>query len=117
MNIICVSALAAYGEKPAEARRIPVWREILENPVIQGCVIGLAVNLTGLTLPSFTTSTLEMLVAPALACGTLIAGAALNLKFRKRDILDIGLATTLKLIILPLAAIAIALPLGLPAQR
>ena len=112
VNIICVSALAAYGEKPAEARTVPVWREFLENPLIQGCVIGLAVNLTGLTLPGFLTSTLEMLAAPALACGTLIAGAALNFKFRKRDTLDVGLAATLKLIILPLAAIAIALPLG-----
>ncbi|MBT2533355.1 AEC family transporter [Arthrobacter sp. ISL-48] len=112
VNVICVSTLAAYGDKTAAQRRLPVWREFLENPLIQGCAIGLALNLTGLPLPDFLSATLGMLAAPALACGTLIAGAALHLTFRKRDTLDIGVATVLKLIVLPLAAAAIAVPLG-----
>jgi hypothetical protein len=55
-----------------------------------------------------------MLVAPALACGTLIAGGALHFSFRKRDAIDVGLAAVLKLLVLPFAAaaIAIAIPLG-----
>jgi len=112
VNVICVSALAAYGEKSSSLRRIPVWREFLENPLIQGCAIGLALNLLALPLPHFIAATLSMLAAPALACGTLIAGAALHFTFRKRDVLDIGVATILKLIALPAAAAALAIPLG-----
>lgn len=112
VNVICVSALAAYGDKTTTQRQIPIWRELLENPLIQGCAIGLALNLTGLPLPDFFGATLGMLAAPALACGTLIAGAALHFTFRKRDTLDISVAAVLKLIVLPLAAAGIAIPLG-----
>ena len=112
VNVICVSTLAAYGDKSAAQHRVPVWREFLENPLIQGCAIGLALNLAGLPLPEFLSATLTMLAAPALACGTLIAGAALHFSFHKRDAIDIGLAAVLKLIVLPLTAAAIAIPLG-----
>lgn len=112
VNVICVSTLAAYGDKSASPRRVPVWREFLENPLIQGCAIGLALNLAGLPLPEFLSATLTMLAAPALACGTLIAGAALHFSYRKRDAIDVGLAAILKLVVLPLAAAAIAIPLG-----
>ncbi|POH71744.1 AEC family transporter [Arthrobacter glacialis] len=113
VNVICVSTLAAYGNTPGTGRRIPIWREFLENPLIQGCAIGLALNLSGLPLPEFVLATLEMLAAPALVCGTLTVGAALHFTFRKRDTLDIGVAVVLKLIVLPLAAAGIAIPLGL----
>ncbi|HCB58312.1 MAG TPA: AEC family transporter [Arthrobacter bacterium] len=112
VNVICVSVLAAYGEKSSSHPRVPIWREFLENPLIQGCTIGLALNLLALPLPGFIAATLTMLAAPALACGTLIAGAALHITFRKRDILDIGVATILKLAALPAAAAALAIPLG-----
>lgn len=112
VNIICVSTLAVYGDKSASMRRIPVWREFLENPLIQSCAIGLALNLAGLPLPSFMAATLSMLAAPALACGTLIAGAALHFNFRKRDVIDVGLASILKLVVLPLVAATIAVSLG-----
>lgn len=112
VNVISVSTLAAYGEKQTSTEKIPMWREFLENPLIQGCAIGLALNLTGFPLPEFLEATLGMLTAPALACGTLIAGAALQFTFRKRDTIDIGIATVMKLIVLPLTAAAIAIPLG-----
>lgn len=112
VNIICVSALAVHGDKSASMRPIPLWREFLENPLIQSCAIGLALNIAGLSLPSFMAATLSMLAAPALACGTLIAGAALHFNFRKRDVIDVGLASILKLVALPLVAAMIAIPLG-----
>ncbi|WP_427135309.1 AEC family transporter [Pseudarthrobacter sp. S9] len=112
VNIICVSTLAVYGDKSAASRHIPVWREFLENPLLQGCAIGFTLSLAGIPLPDFLATSLTMLAAPALACGTLIAGAALHFSFRKRDPVDIGLAVILKLILLPLSAAAIAIPLG-----
>lgn len=112
VNLISVSALSRYGATPTGATRTPLWRSLVTNPLIIGCAIGLTVNLLGIPLPPVVIAPLEMLSAPALACGTLIAGAALHLTFRRRDLLDVSLAVTLKLIVLPLAAMAIALPLG-----
>lgn len=54
----------------------------------------------------------DMLASPALLCGTLAAGAAITLQFRLRDALDIGMASMLKLVALPLAAGAIAHAVG-----
>lgn len=112
VNIICVSVLAAYGENETKGPKDPIWRELMKNPLIQACALGLIVNLLAVPLPAFVASTLTMFAGPALACGTLTAGAALHLRFHKRDILDIGVATTLKLIILPVAAASLAIPLG-----
>ncbi|MDD7833840.1 AEC family transporter [Paenarthrobacter sp. AB444] len=112
VNVISVSMLTAYGDKARNPKRKSAWREFLENPLIQGCAVGLALNFADLPLPEFLKATAEMLAAPALACGTLIAGAALHFTFRKRDTIDVGLATVLKLVILPLSTVAIAIPLG-----
>lgn len=73
---------------------------------------GLLLNLVGISIPVFINSTLEILAQPALACGTLIAGAALQFTFRKRDLLDVTIASVLKLIVLLLLAISNAIPLG-----
>lgn len=112
VNVICVSTLARFGERDAGARRAPIWRELLENPLIQGVVIGLVLNATGIELPVVISSTLALLAAPALVCGTLISGAAMHLTFRRRDVLDVGVTAILKLFALPLSAAAIAISLG-----
>lgn len=112
VNVICVSVLAAFGEKSSNLRRVPIWREFLENPLIQGCAFGLALNFLAIPLPGFMAATLTILASPALASGTLIAGAALQFSFHKRDILDIGVAAFLKLIALPAAAASLAIALG-----
>lgn len=112
VNLVCVSALAVHGDTSERTRRLPLWRELLGNPLIQGCAVGLGLNLLGLDLPAFLDAALEMLAAPALVCGTVIAGAALRFALNGRDVLDIGLTSTFKLLLLPLAAMSIAIPLG-----
>ncbi|PPG37453.1 AEC family transporter [Pseudoclavibacter sp. RFBA6] len=112
VNVICVSVLARHGERPATLRRVPIWRALLENPLIQGVAVGLVLNLTETVLPTFLSSTLSLLAAPALVCGTLISGAAMHLSFRRRDVLDVGVTAILKLVALPLGAAGIALSLG-----
>lgn len=113
VNVICVSTLVVYGDKSASVRRVPLWRELLENPLILGCVIGLVINLSGIKLPKFAAATFSLLASPALVCGTLVAGAALEFAFQRRDLLHIGAATLLKLVVVPLAGAALALWLGI----
>lgn len=113
VNVICVSTLVRYGNRATQSKWKPLWRELLENPLIQGCAVGIGANLAGNPQPTFVVATLTLLAAPALACGTLIAGAALSFNFRRRDILDIGVSSVLKLVALPLSAATIALSLGM----
>lgn len=113
VNLVCVSALAVHGEKADGAKRVRLWRELASNPLILACIVGLLQNLLSVPLPAFAASTLDILAQPALACGTLIAGSALRFTFRRRELLDVSIASGLKLLVLPLSAMSIAVPLGL----
>ncbi|GAB3267204.1 AEC family transporter [Kineosporia babensis] len=112
VNVISVTTLSVYGEKEPEQRRVGLRRELMENPLIQGCALGLAINVSGLELPAFAATTISMLAEPALVCGTLVAGAAITFQLRARDTFDIGAAALLKLVALPSAAAALATTLG-----
>lgn len=116
VNVICVTSLSLLGDRDAEVPRVSLWRDLAGNPLILACIAGLLINLFAVPLPSFAQPTLGLLAAPALVCGTLIAGAALRFTFRRRDVLDIGIATILKLAILPLSSMAIAISLGVSSD-
>ncbi len=111
VNLISVVTLAA-GRRASDSGP-SVLREVATNPLILACLIGLAVNLTGLPLPGTVTATLQLLAQPTLVCGTLLAGAALTLRVDRQDVKALTLGAVLKLAVLPLAALAIAVPLGI----
>lgn len=110
VNVVSVTALSVYGLTSQD--RKPLWRELIGNPLILGCVVGLALNLTGIGLPEPVAVPLELLASPALVCGTLVAGAAISVRVRKRDAIDLTLASVVKLIVLPVATATIASALG-----
>ncbi|MGL5818911.1 MAG: AEC family transporter [Phycicoccus sp.] len=112
VNLVSVVALARYGDGGPGGRRPTLWRELLTNPFLQGCGGGLALGLLGVDLPGPVAVWLGQLAAPAVACGTLVAGAALTFRLRVRDAVDIGVVTVIKLAMLPLAAAGIAVSLG-----
>lgn len=113
VNLVCVSMLSIYGRPAVQRARSPLWRDLARNPLIIACALGLGLNLSGVSLPSFARTTLEMVATPALVCGTLIAGAALHVSFRRRDLIDISIATVLKLAVLPALGLVIGLSLSL----
>lgn len=112
VNVISVSALSVWGTATDTRKRGGVFREILENPLILGCVTGIAINLLGVPMPSFVAETLRLLSTPALVMGTLATGAAISFRVRARDALDLTLVSVFKLVLLPLATGALALALG-----
>ncbi len=88
VNVISVSVLSKHGDRD-DRDRPRLWRELPGNPLIQGCAAGLALNLLQINMPAFLATTLGMLAAPALVCGTLAAGAAITFRLRRRDVVDI----------------------------
>lgn len=57
-----------------------VLRELARNPLVLATLLGLMLNLSGLSLPGLAVSTLERLGAASLALGLLAAGAGLRLE-------------------------------------
>jgi predicted permease len=112
LNIFCVAVLAHY----AAPQRL-AWPEILwtiaRNPLIWACVIGLAINLTGLPVPRPANEFLDALGRCSLALGLLVVGAGLHLKGLRRPSPAALLTVILKLVVMPAIAIALGMAFGL----
>ncbi|WP_285362847.1 MULTISPECIES: AEC family transporter [unclassified Microbacterium] len=113
VNVICVTTLSLFGKRDTGRRRLALWRDLASNPLILSCLAGVALNLGDIEMPAVLQTTIEMIAAPALVVGTMVAGAALRFTFRPRDLVDVGTAVLLKLLALPLAAMSIALAFGI----
>jgi len=111
-NALNVWVLAHYAsdEKMAVATTL---LHIVRNPLIWSCLVGIAINLTGLPLPKFSIAFAEILGRASLAIGLLLIGAGLSLRDLTKINAAILIPTVLKLLLVPLLAIPLARALGL----
>ena len=86
---------------------------VMRNPLIWACVIGLAINVSHLPLPRIWHEVAEALGRSSLAIGLLVTGAGLHLEGLLRPSAAAALTVFLKLILMPLVAVALALQFGL----
>lgn len=86
---------------------------IIKNPLIISCIIGIAINLTGIGLPFGTDQFLKLLAATSLPLGLICIGAALHLSTLKAESKMISINTISRLCIVPMIAYAISYLLGL----
>lgn len=109
-NVAAVWPLARHGGQGYA-------RELLRNPLILSTVAGLLCNLAGLKLPELAATTLSRIGGAALPLGLMAVGAGLQIGALREGP---KLAAALLLIrhgVLPLAAIALVVALGLPAAQ
>lgn len=111
VNVMAVVALTIHGD-PELRHATSLPRELVGNPLILGCLVGLALNLSGVGLPEPLGTPVDLLATPTMVCGTLVAGAAITLRLPARDLLDIALISLIKLVALPFAAGVLAHTLG-----
>lgn len=76
INIANITVLAAYGRAQPSLRSTAVM--VLKNPLVQACLIGLALKLTALPLPDFFVQTLDLIGRAALGVGILAVGAGIE---------------------------------------
>ena len=117
-NIAAIVALTLMSDGPrptgAAAR---IGREIGRNPMVLSCAAGLALNLSGVTLPAVVLSPLDWLGQGALAVGLLSVGAGIDpARLWQRDAALWG-AVWLRLALCPALFLAVALALGLPGGQ
>lgn len=105
VNVLCVLALVRFGDQ-GDGKRPRVLRELARNPLILACIIGFAMNLTGIGTPPVLGPMLDILGRAALALGLLAVGAALDLEAARKGGLLLGVNSLLKLIVMPLLTAA-----------
>ncbi len=112
LNVFSVAVLAHYAA-PQRLAWSRIALAILSNPLIWACLIGLALNLTGLRMPKPAHEFADALGRCSLALGLLVVGAGLHLEGVLRPRPAALIAVTLKLAVMPLIALTLGWTFGL----
>lgn len=110
-NVLCVLVFARFGTARLNARGM--LRQIVANPLVVGCVIGIALQATGIGLPPGLEPALRALGAASLPLGLLCVGAALDFGAARSWIGPVATSAVAKFLLMPAAVVLAALALGL----
>ena len=116
VNVFSVAVLAHYAATEKRSIRSIVMT-VVRNPLIWACAIGLAINVLHVPLPRIWHDVADALGRSSLAIGLLVTGAGLHLDGLFRPSTAAGLGVFLKLILMPVLAVALALWFGLSGQN
>lgn len=94
-----------------------ITREVARNPLVLGCLTGLALNISGATLPDWVLAPLDWLGQGALAVGLLSVGAGIEIKRLWQSDPAMWIGVGLRLVMCPILFLMIALILSLPADQ
>ena len=112
VNVMTVAVHSRWGEGQNPSLR-GVLRSLITNPLLVACVLGLAINLSGLDLPPSVMDVLTIIGRGALGVTLMCVGAGMDLKaIADRPGLMV-IAVAVKLLVAPLVFIGIGLLLGL----
>ena len=116
VNVFSVSVLAQYAS--TERRSVgSIAMTVVRNPLIWACVIGLVLNVSHIPLPKLWHKVADALGRSSLAIGLLVTGAGLHLEGLFRPSLAASVAVFLKLVLMPVIAVALALWFGLTGSN
>lgn len=99
------------GREPQSALQI-IWA-MLKNPIMVACLLGIALNATGVGIHPLIADGLGLLAGAALALGLLAVGAGLKFAVLKTGWPALLLSNVVKLVAIPALTLALAGPLGL----
>jgi malonate transporter len=106
INVLSVVVLARYApNSPANVRY--VFIQLLKNPFIWACGLGIAFNAAGVPMPKVFTGFMNVLGQASLPLGLMIVGAGLDLKTVHRIDSAVLVAVGVKMLLLPTIAIGI----------
>lgn len=112
LNVFCLAVLGYYAA-PQRLAWPAILAAIARNPLIWSCVIGLAINLAHVAIPYPLHEFADSLGRCSLAIGLLVVGAGLRLEGLRRPGGAALLTVFLKLVVMPVLAIALGVAFGL----
>ncbi|MEM6627887.1 MAG: AEC family transporter [Pseudomonadota bacterium] len=116
-NVLSVTALSHYGDTGPDSPKKRPFRDLATNPLVIACVIGGALNVTGLTPTGVFDETLDILSRGAIGLGLLSAGAGVDLAALRRSGPPTVFWSLVRLLVLPALAGGAAILLGLEGME
>lgn len=114
VNVMCVASFVAAGTLGNASIGQSIMA-LVKNPLILACLLGIALNLSGVGLPGWSHDTVELLGRAALPLGLVAVGVALRPTALLR--LDRGVLATnsIKLLLMPALVLGLGWLVGLDA--
>jgi predicted permease len=103
VNLLCISVFAFSGCDD-EVSFASIAKNILTNPLILSCLLGILWNKVGWILPGIFVSVLELLSSAALPLGLLAVGAGVQVSVLGSSIKPLFISSAVKLVVSPLLA-------------
>ena len=117
VNVLSVLVLVVWGEGHEGQRTLgKAVNEVIRNPLILACLTGLAINLSGFSLPVVIEPLLDILGRAALPIALMAVGAGLDFPHLKTNAAIASLSSSLKIIVVPAIAWILGTQFGLPDQ-
>ncbi|MBR9971931.1 AEC family transporter [Magnetospirillum sp. J10] len=113
VNLLCVTALIQWGQGDGRRGFGPTLAAIVKNPLILACLLGAALNLSGIGLPPMIGPMLKIMAQASLALGLLCVGAGLDLGAIRGAGMVVATTLTIKLLALPSAVAGLGWLFGL----
>ncbi|MBF0354772.1 MAG: AEC family transporter [Alphaproteobacteria bacterium] len=112
VNLFSVLAMLACGEgnKPGSLKEIV--KPVILNPLINACLLGLALNALAVPVPAFMQHFLDILAAASLPMGLLAVGAGVDLRALFKAGPPVFFSTALKMAMLPLCTLGLMKSFG-----
>jgi malonate transporter and related proteins len=111
VNVLSVTVLAHYAAPEKQSARAIVLT-VVRNPLIWACGVGLLLNVAHVPLPRLWHEVADALGGSSLAIGLLVTGAGLHPEGMFRPSIAATAAVVLKLVVMPLLAVALAVRFG-----
>ena len=113
-NLLCVMSFNVVSHEH-HFRWKTFGLSIIQNPLIVACVLGIALNITGIGLPGWSGVTLGILSAAALPLGLLAVGVAIDVSRIHGATKEIATSSAFRFFVVPVLMLMACQWLGLPA--
>ena len=110
-NVLAVLTLECYRGGKVSFKKIVLG--IIKNPLILGSLVGIAVMLLKIQLPSVVEKTVSQISAAATPMALIVLGASFNIKSVEEGIKDLSICVIGRLIIVPAVILSIAALIGI----
>jgi malonate transporter and related proteins len=113
INVLCVAAFSLTVHNGGRINLMAILRDLVRNPLIVGCVVGVGLNATGIKLPLAIDGVLALGGKAAFPMGLMAVGAAYRAGNLGKHWQPLVASCTVQFLCKPLIAWALATSLGL----
>lgn len=114
LNLINVGVLVWFSGESRGLKSFII--RIITNPIIIGAALGVAVNLSGVSVYPPLMTTVDLVASASLGLGLITVGAGLKIADALKPQPSILLTAVLKLLVFPIVAVGLALAFGLSGE-